>query len=142
MKPERMSEHKMGPYTHDEAVECIQNFAIALKNLGLNRRFSVAAAPQSVGHGFYQVILFDKNPDEPKPEGLTTLHIQRAEKAGYAKPRTTYYDAFGQRMTLGAWAQVAGVSRPTLKARIDAGMTVEEAITAIALKKSSQRKSA
>jgi len=142
MKVERIAEHKIGPFTRDEAIECIQKFALALTNLRLNGRFSIVSTPQSVGHNFYQVILRDRNPDKPKPEGLTSLHIRQAENSGYAKPRVTHYNAFGQRMTLGKWAQVAGVSRPTLKARLDAGMTVEEAITDIALKRSPRRRCA
>lgn len=139
---ERASEHKMGPFAWDEALECIEQFAIALTNLGLNRRFTIRPTPQSVGHGFYQLVLLDKEPDKPKPEGLTTLHIRTAQKAGYAKPKTKHYNAFGQRMTLNKWAQVAGTTWPTLKSRIDAGMSMEEAITDIALKKSPLRKCA
>ena len=142
MKTERTSEYKIGPFTWDESLECIQKFARALTNLKLDRRFSINGTPQKLGHGFYQVILIDKKPGEPKPEGLTTLHIHAAEKAGYAKPKVTYYNAFGQRMTLGKWAEVAGVTRPTLKARLDAGMTVEEAITDVALKRGPVRKAA
>lgn len=136
----RVSEHKIGPFDYDEAKECIIRFAVALTNLGLQKRFSLRPEPQSVGHGFYQIVLLDKYPDKPKPASLTTLQIKVAEQAGYAKPKTTqYYEAFGERKTLGKWADVADVARTTLKARIDAGMTMEEAITDIALARSARR---
>lgn len=141
MKAARVSQYKIGPFEYDEAVECIKKYALALTNLGLNSRFTISPTPHPVT-GYengktthYQVILTDKRPDEPKPEGLTALQIRTAESSGYAKPKTTYYEAFGQRMTLGKWAAVAGVTRPTLKSRIDAGLTMEEAITQIALKR-------
>lgn len=142
MRSSGMSEHKMGPFAWDEAIECIQKFARALTNLKLNSRFSIDPVPQPLGHNFYQIVLLDRQPDKPKPEGLTTLHIRAAENAESARPKTKYYDAFGQRMSLNKWAQVTGVSWPTLKARIDAGMTMEEAITEIALKNAPLRKSA
>ncbi len=134
MKTARVSTHKIGSFEYDEAIEHIKKFALALTNLGLQKRFSILPNPYSVGHGFYQIILLDNRPDEPKPEGLTALEIRTAETKGYARPRAHYYEAFGQRKTLGKWAEVAGVSRPTLKTRIDAGMTMEEAITDVALK--------
>lgn len=132
---------KIGPFEYDEAVECIKKYALALTNLGLNGRFVISPRPHPVvsyenGRRIhYQIILTDKHPDEPKPEGLTTLNIMAAESAGYTKPRVTYYEAFGQRMTLGKWAVAAGVSRPTLKSRIDAGLTMEEAITQLVTKR-------
>lgn len=141
MKTARAHQHKIGPFEYDEAVECIEKYALALTNLGLSKRFTVSPRPHPVvgyengRRTHYQVILTDKRPDDPKPEGLTALRIEAAESAGYAKPRVTYYEAFGQRMTLGKWAVAAGVSRPTLKSRIDAGLTMEEAITQAVTKK-------
>jgi hypothetical protein len=144
------SEYKIGPFEYGEAVSLIKKYALALTNLGLSHRFSVLPSPQPVmeyekrrdgrrGRFFvhHQVVIVDRFPDEPKPEGLTTLDIRAAEAEGYRqkKPRTTYYEALGQSMTIGKWAEAVGVSRATLKARIDAGMTMEEAITQIALKK-------
>lgn len=139
VKTARISTHKIGPFKYDEAVENIKKFACALSNLELQGRFSIMPSPVSVGHGFYQIVLLDKRPDEPKPEDLTALNIRVAEAAGYASPGVRYYEAFGQRKTLGKWAEMVGVTRPTLKTRVDAGMTVEQAITDIALKKAARK---
>lgn len=151
METEKVSEYKIGPFEYDEAVGLIKKYALALTNLGLHKRFTISPSPhpvKEVEHGnngrgkgrrhfYYQVVLVDHCPDEPKPAGLTTLKIRTAEAAGYTPPKTKYYEAFGQRMSLNQWAKATGVSRPTLKSRIDAGLTMEEAVTQIALKKAS-----
>lgn len=141
MKTSHVSQYKIGPFEHDEAVECIKNYALALTNLGLSKRFSVDPTPHPVvgyengKRTHYQVILIDKRPDEPKPQGLTAFKIKAAESTGYAKRKTTYYVAFGQRMSLNKWAKAADVSRFTLKSRLNAGLSMEEALTQIALKR-------
>lgn len=141
MESTQVSQYKIGPFEYEEAVECIKKYALALTNLGLSKRFAISPTPiPVVGYEngrrtHYQVILTDRCPDEPKPEGLTAVQIEAAESAGYAKSKTTYYEAFGRRMTIGKWAEAVGVSRATLKARIDADLNMEEAITQIALKK-------
>lgn len=148
-KPQGIREQAIGPFEYDEAVSCIKKFALALTNLGINDRFTVAPVPRPVlererrrdgkagrKEVYYQVILVDKRPDEPSPEGLTVLQIADAEAQGYMRPRSRqYHDAFGQRKTLNQWAKAVGVTYPTLKSRIDKGMTVEEAVTEIAIKK-------
>lgn len=149
MSADSVSEYGIGPYDYDEAVAAIQKFAMALTNLGLANRFAIAPTPRSIieyekrsdgnrgrKHIYFQAILIDKCPHLPKPEGLTALGIRQAESQGYKQPKVKQYEAFGERKTLNQWAKVAGTSWPTLKSRIDAGMTMEEAITDIALKKS------
>jgi hypothetical protein len=147
--PEGVREQSIGPFEYGEAVDHIRQYALALTNLKLNNRFTVLPTPRPVveiekrwdnkqgrRQRYYQVILVDRKPGEPLPEGLTALQIKAAEAQGYEKKRKViHYDAFGQSMTLPQWAKVAGVSRPTLKSRLDAGMTMEEAITQIALKR-------
>lgn len=149
MKNARTAERTIGPFEYGEAVDLIQQFALALTNLKLHSRFIVQPSPRPViewerrgdrkqGRKIihYQVVLIDRRPDEPSPEGLTVLDIKVAEHAGYVKPETAPYEAFGQHMTLGEWAKAVGTTRKNLKARIDTGMTMEEALTHIALKKS------
>lgn len=146
--PKKVREQGIGPFEYDEAVECINKFALALTNLGLSSRFTVAPAPHRIvgsgrhamrdeGHErkLYQVILVDRRPDEPYPRGLTALQITAAEAKGYTKPKVKQYEAFGETKNLNQWAKAVGVSWPTLKSRIDAGMTMEEALTQIALRK-------
>lgn len=141
-------EQGIGPFEYDDAVDLIRKFALALTNLGLNGRFSMMPTPRRIVENekradgrrgrtqiFYQIILVDKQPDEPYPEGLTALQIATAESRGYQEPKVKHYTAFGESMTLNQWAKAVGVTWPTLKSRIDAGMTMEEAITQIALKK-------
>lgn len=148
-KPQGIREQAVGPFEYDEAVQNIRKFALALTNLDLNDRFAVSPTPRAVLERekrrdrkagrkeiYYQVVIIDKRPDEPRPTGLTALHIAQAEAQGYTKPRTRqYHEAFGQTKTLNQWAKAVGVTYPTLKSRIDRGMTVEEAVTEIAIKK-------
>lgn len=151
MNSKAYREHKIGPFEYDEAVDYIKKFALALTNLGLHKRFSISSAPRPIAdrdmnakldsgraRTYYQVVLIDKRPHEPSPEGLTLPQIHAAEKAGYAEPKVKHYEALGQKMTLNQWAKAVGVSYPTLKSRIQAGKTMEEAITEIAMKKASR----
>lgn len=149
--PQKVREQRIGPFEYDEAVECIQRFALALTNLGLGGRFTVAPTPLRITgsgrhtlrdtgheHALYHVILLDKRPGDPYPKNLTALQIVAAENEGHTKPKVKQYEAFGERKNLNQWAKAVGVSWPTLKSRIEAGMTMEEALTQIALKKSSR----
>ena len=151
-RPSKAREQAIGPFEYEEAVNCIKRFALALTNLGLNNRFTVEAFPQRIArsgrwhefeeereHALYQVILVDRHPDKPIPSGLTTLRIRAAENQGYKKnSQVKQYEAFGEFKNLNQWAKAVGVTWPTLKSRIDAGMTMEEALTQIALKKASR----
>lgn len=142
MAASRVSEYKIGPFEYDEARRLVIEFSLALTNLGLTERFCIEGTPRSCveyegsqRNIYYHVVLRDKQPDQPKPKGLSTLDIKLAQAAGYTKGKVTHYEAFGKRLTMTQWAKAAGVTRPTLKSRIDAGLTMEEAITQIALKK-------
>lgn len=156
--PEKVREQAIGPFNHDEAIDCIKKSALVLTNLDLNDRFVVDPWPRPVTETvngqtrtYYQAVIIDKRPDEPRPDGLTTLDIRVAVFKGYTKARPkpqvseaeprggkTQYEAFGETKNLNQWAKAVGVTWPTLKSRIDAGMTMEEALTQIALKKASR----
>lgn len=149
--PKKIREQGIGPFEYDEAIDCIKKFALALTNLGLGDRFAVAPTPRRIvgsgrhalrdeghEHALYHVTLIDRQPDKPYPEGLTTLQIVAAGNQGYEKPKVKQYTAFGETKNLNQWAKAVGVTRPTLKSRIDAGMTMEEALTQIAVKKTSR----
>lgn len=149
MNTARVAERIIGPFDYDEAVEHIKQFARALTNLKLTDRFTIHPTPRPIvereARGdakkrrritTYHVVLLDKQPEKPHPTGLTVLDIRAAESAGYTKPKVDTYEALGQRMTLSEWARAVGAARATLKARIDAGMTMEEAVTELALKRS------
>lgn len=153
MENEGAAERLIGPFKYDEAIDYIKQFALALTNLNLQNRFTIRSTPRAVverekrwdhsagrRNTYYQVVLVDRNPHEPSPEGLTALDIKVAEAAGYTKAQERtrrVHEAFGQSMTVNGWARAAGVSPNTLRSRISAGMTMEEAITQIALKKAS-----
>jgi hypothetical protein len=92
------SEYTIGPFSYDDAVETIRKYALALTNLGLNKRFVMDASPRPVTEyekrwdgkkgrkiTCYQAVLLDKCPDQPKPRGLTALQIKAAEDRGYKK---------------------------------------------------------
>jgi hypothetical protein len=146
--PRQVREQAIGPFEYEEATECINRFAAALTNLGLNDRFAVSWNPRRIAGGkrqrleesssgaLYYVILLDRRPDEPCPQGLSVLQIKRAELEGHKKkPQIKQYEAFGETKNLNQWAKAVGVAWHTLKARIDTGMTMEEALTQIALRK-------
>ncbi len=149
------SEYKIGPFDYDDAKHHIKKYALALTNLGLGNRFSVDPWPRRVvdtengrPRTLYQVVIVDKYPDRPCPEGLTTFKIKAAESRGYRnpaqhedeepeEPEEKRYRALGRVMTLSQWAEAADIDPSTLKVLIDGGMTMKEAITQIALKKAS-----
>lgn len=142
------TEQQIGPFSFDDAMRYIQTFALALSNLRLQDRFVIRPLPRPSGierdgdemdrhsgRPVYHVVLLDQRPDRPKPQGLTALCITTAAARGYAPARNPKYEAFDQRMTLTDWAKAVGVSRQTLKSRLDSGMTMEEAVSDIALRK-------
>jgi hypothetical protein len=138
-----------------DAVEFIQELPGILRELGLSERFKAIATPRVIAErqqrgrfsrrfNYYAACMRDLRPEE-EPPSITIADIAEArEKARrkaalprLAKGRGKQYEAFGQSMTLNQWAKAVGVSWPTLNARIEAGKSMEEAITELALKKAS-----
>jgi hypothetical protein len=146
-RPSEVREQKIGPFEYSEALQYIERFALALTNLGLQERYIVDPVPGRTVEWekrrdgrkgrmqvSYHVVLVDKRPTEPPPENLTALGIGQAVEKGY-QPLERHYDALGKRMTLPQWAKAVGTSCAKLRSQINAGATMEEAITQIALKK-------
>jgi hypothetical protein len=137
---------------YEDAADLITQLAEVVMSLGLGERFAIQWAPRQIKEydrngnvigNAWGVYLVDKKPDQPLPDRLSFK--PRLPEKKTANPKSapsqrrvnTLYEAFGESKTLNQWAKVAGVSWPTLNARIKAGMTMEEAITDIALKNAS-----
>ncbi|MFI0265577.1 hypothetical protein [Streptomyces luteogriseus] len=139
-----------------EAVEFIQELPGILRELGLSDRFKAVPTPRVISEAqqrgrhfkrfnYYAACMRDLHPSEPLPV-ITVADIAEARRRARYKetlPRLSsrrkgqQYEAFGQSMTLNQWAKAVGVSWPTLNARIEAGKSMEEAITELALKNAS-----
>lgn len=129
---------------YESAEEHIKEVALHFGRLGLASRFGVVPVPKPLvernarGHAiarYFGVYLVDRTPNEPLPEGLTSIPKIVESAQAPKETKRTQYTAFGETKNLHQWAKAVGVSDPTLKSRIDAGKTMEEALTEIALKK-------
>lgn len=128
----------------ESAEDHIGEVALVIRRLGLVKRFGVLVEPKPIiernhlGHPiakYFGVYLVDRTPNEPMPEGLTSVPKFVDTTEAPKETKRTQYMAFGETKNLHQWAKAVGVSDPTLKSRIDAGKTMEEALTELALKK-------
>jgi hypothetical protein len=142
-----------------EADDFILDLPKILRELKLDYRFDTVWAPRVVTERwqrgrnarissiYYEVCMRDKFPDAAPPN-ITANDISAAwRRVKYldqlpdvgrqqSKGRGQQYEALGQRMTIAQWARAIGVTPSALSQRLKTGQTMEDAIKAIALRKS------